>query len=419
MTTTIMLRGGRVLGVDGFVDRDFVVHGGRVAGADVIVETVFQATKLSIVPGFVDLTARVALRGRPDEERASTSLLRAQRAGFTSLVLGDRRRDDDTEGDPADLARALGDVVRTASPHGSLNAQLLVPLTKRGAGLEPGDVHRAVDAGAHVFGDVTAGDDSEVLRRSFELASSVSRPVLVTTFEARLARQAIAVEGPVATRLGLPAFPATTAEAIAVFRAIELARLTGVRLHFTGLSTARGLRLVEDALADGVAVSADVRPWSVLLDDEHWHRRPYDTALRVWPPLPRAADKEALADAVDRGVVAIGIGHSPPPPRFKALELDVAAPGADTWHDGVSALLGRFSLEVVARALSGTAARFGFGGNRGFAVDDIADATIIDTDIAADPIEGDGIFQGLRTGGVVAAVVAAGVIIDSTGKVTS
>ncbi len=401
MSGTI-LRGGRVLGDGGFVAEDFVV--GAVDGA-----AVARVDGLSIVPGFVDLTARVALRARPDDATALVTLLKAQLAGFTSVLVGDRDVDNDREGDPADLAVALAHVVRDAVSHrNSPNAQLLVPLTKHGAGLEPGDVHRAVAAGAHAFGDLAAHDDSEVLRRSFELAASVDRPVVMPTFDARLSRRAIAVEGPVATRLGLPAFPAATAEAIGVQRLIELARLTGVRLHLTGIATARGLALVEAAVADGVAVSADVRPWSVLLDDEAWHQRPYDTVLRVWPPLPRPADKDALADAVERGVVAIGIGHAPPPSRLKALEVDVAAAGADTYAHGVSALLGRFDLEVVARGLSATPKRFGFG------VVDNTDVALLRAD---DSIIDNGIFAGLRCGGHVAAVVADGMIIDPRGEV--
>ena len=405
----IALRGGRFLADRGFVEGDFFIANDRVA-AEGDVSIVYGVDGMHIVPGFVDLTARVALRGRPDEEVPLTTLLTAQLAGFTSVLLGDRRLDDEREGDPADLALSLSVLVQTAvGLRGSLNAQVLVPLTKNGAGTEPGDVHRAVAAGASAFGDLNAHDDAEVLRRSFELASSVDRPVVMTTFDGRLSKRAIAVEGPVATRLGLPAFPAGTAEAIGVQRLIELARLTGVRLHLTGLATARGLALVENAISDGVAVSADVRPWSVLLDDEAWHRRPYDTALRVWPPLPRPSDKEALADAVERGVVAIGIGHAPPPSRLKALEVDVAAAGADTYAHGVGALLGRFSIDVVSRALSATPARMGFGGSAGFVVGDIADAAlvrIVDSDID------NGLFTGLRSGGRVAAVVAGGMMID-------
>ncbi|HEY1100188.1 MAG TPA: hypothetical protein VGF99_14725 [Myxococcota bacterium] len=387
-----------VLTASGFVERDVVIDGIDAVAAGAV----------SIVPGFVDLTARIALRGRPDEEQPRAAFLAARRAGFTALVLGDRRLEDDREGDPADVVTALAAQLREV---GGPRAKLLAPLTKNGAGSEPGDVHRAVAAGADVFGDVLAHDDSEVLRRSFELAASVSRPVIVPSFDARLSRRAIAVEGPVATRLGLPAFPVGAAERIGVFRSIELARLTGVRLHISGISTARGLQLVEAARADGVDVSADVRPWSVLLDDEAWHRRPYDTVLRVWPPLPRPADTEALADAVVRGVVAIGIGHGPVPSRLKALELDVAAAGADMYSDAVGALLGRFDVAVVSRALSATPARFGFGGSP--IVDDSSDAVVVR---AVDGVVSSGIFAGLRRGGDVAAVVAGATLFRSEVK---
>jgi dihydroorotase len=405
--STLAIRGGRVVSTASIV-RDVFVRDGRFTGSVGLVDVVHDVAGALVLPGLVDLTARVSLRATPEDEPALSTVQRALRGGFTSAVVGDLRRGD-KEGDPVDVVRGLRQLQQAALDHrGTADVFALAPLTRQGAGGEPADIHRGAEAGAVVFGDVDAHDDAEVLRRAFELVAGVDGLVIAPAFDARLSRQGIAVEGPVATRLGLPGFPAATAEAIGIARLVELARLSGVRLHITGVSTARGLKVVEAAVADGVHVTADVRPWSVLLDDEAWLRRPYDTALRVWPPLSRPADREVLADAVERGVVAIGVGHSPPPPRLKALEVDVATPGAATYDTVVGVLLGRFSPEVVVHALATLPAKV-LQQPSGIVDGGVAHAAVVR--IGEGNISS-GLFAGLRSGGDVVTTISHGRVFE-------
>ena len=63
---------------------------------------------------------------------------------------------------------------------------------------------------------------------------------------------AVMHEGSCCSDLGLPGWPAI-AEELMVHRDIELARLTGARVHLLHLSTARSVELVRAAKADGAA----------------------------------------------------------------------------------------------------------------------------------------------------------------------
>ncbi|MFZ8472053.1 dihydroorotase, partial [Staphylococcus aureus] len=82
--------------------------------------------------------------------------------------------------------------------------------------------------------------------------------VVVTHAEdAGITGSAVATAGEIATRLGLPSAPAE-AEALAVARDIALAELTGARVHFRQVTTARALDLVRAAKARGVRVTAGV-----------------------------------------------------------------------------------------------------------------------------------------------------------------
>jgi len=178
-----------------------------------------------------------------------------------------------------------------------------------------------------VFTDVGYVADAELLRRAMETAAALGHLVIASGSVVELARSGVIREGAVSTRLGLQGIPAA-AESIAVARHIELARLTGARTHLGAISTARAVALVEGAQREGLPVSAHVQPWHLLLDEEAHLRRPYDTALRLEPPLPTSACRAALVDGVRRGVLAIGSGHRPVGAIGKDVEMALAEPGA-------------------------------------------------------------------------------------------
>jgi dihydroorotase len=132
-------------------------------------------------------------------------------------------------------------------------------------------------------------------------------------------------EGRCCSELGLPGWPAL-AEELMVHRDIELARLTGARIHLLHLSTARSVELVRAAKADGLPVTAEVTPHHLRLTDERL--RGYDATFKVNPPLRTAADIEALIEGVVDGTIdAIATDHAPHPPHHKERPLDEAPPG--------------------------------------------------------------------------------------------
>ena len=66
-------------------------------------------------------------------------------------------------------------------------------------------------------------------------------------------------EGEWSARLGIPGQPAE-AEELMVMRDIALARLTGCRIHFQHMSTARSVAMIRDAIAAGLPVTAEATP---------------------------------------------------------------------------------------------------------------------------------------------------------------
>ena len=127
------------------------------------------------------------------------------------------------------------------------------------------------------------------------------------------------------TELGLTGQPAA-AEDVMVARDIILAELTGAHLHIAHISTAGAVRLVRDAKARGVRVTAEVTPHHLLLTDEAV--RSYDPNCKMAPPLRGKRDVEALLEAlVDGTIDCIATDHAPHALSEKEGEFAEAANG--------------------------------------------------------------------------------------------
>ena len=88
--------------------------------------------------------------------------------------------------------------------------------------------------------------------------------------------------------------PAITpaAETAQLARDLELAELTGVHYHACHVSTAAGVRLIRNAKARGLAVSAEVTPHHLLLDQSDITTD--NPMFKMNPPLRTLADRQAL-----------------------------------------------------------------------------------------------------------------------------
>ena len=128
-------------------------------------------------------------------------------------------------------------------------------------------------------------------------------------------------EGPRSVRLGLKGIPAES-ESICVGRDVEIAALTGARLHIAHLSSRASLAHVRAAKKQGLAVTCEVTPHHFTLIDEDVI---YDTRYKMNPPLASREDREALlAGLADGTVDAIATDHAPHHPASKDVEFDRA-----------------------------------------------------------------------------------------------
>src|SRR5260370_276462 len=114
----------------------------------------------------------------------------------------------------------------------------------------------------------------------------------------RLAAGGVMREGVTSTRLGLGGMPAA-AESVCVARDVQLAEMTGARLHVAHLSAKASVEQVRWAKSRGLKVSCEVTPHHFTLIDEDLQ---YDAKFKM-NPLAAREDREALLAGLADGAV--------------------------------------------------------------------------------------------------------------------
>ena len=203
----------------------------------------------------------------------------------------------------------------------------LAAATRDLAGGEIAELALMRDAGAKA---VATGrrwiGDSGTMHRLLSYAAMLGLVVVTHAEDCGLAGAAVATAGEMATRLGLPSAPAE-AEALAIARDVMLAELTGVRLHFRKVTTAKGLDLVRAAKARGLPVTCGIGPSHLFLSETAING--FRSFARLSPPLRSETDRQACLEAVRDGTIdVISSAHDPRGPEAKRLPFADADPGA-------------------------------------------------------------------------------------------
>jgi dihydroorotase len=233
-------------------------------------------------------------------------------------------------------------------------------------------------------GIVAVSDDGKpvatarLLRQAMEYCGPLGLPVIDHCEDVSLAAGGVMREGPRSIRLGLKGMPAA-AESICVGRDVEVAALTGGRLHIAHLSTAASLEHVRRAKKQGLRVTCEVTPHHFTLIDEDVQ---YDSRYKMNPPLASREDRDALrAGLADGSVDAIATDHAPHHAASKDVEFDRAPFGITGFETAlglaVDELLhpGRISLMRLVELFTTGPARV-LGMQRKIAAGEVADLTI-------------------------------------------
>ena len=306
-------------------------------------------------PGLTDLHVHLREPGGEENERFETGLKAAAAGGFTTVCTMPN------SGRPADHPDVIRYIKAKAAAVALAEVLPIAAVTKGLSGEEITDMTALRLAGAAAFSDDGMPlADSALMEESLYQVKALDMALIDHCEDPGLKRGGLMHLGEVSRSLGLPGISAVS-EAVPVARNILLAQKTGARVHIAHLSTKEGVSLMEYALRQNIAVSAEATPHHIRLTDDALNG--YNTCAKVSPPLRSEDHRLAVAEAVKSGLIScIATDHAPWQAAAKAMAFPQAPNGvigletavAVAW-DTLVIRMGMPPLDLLARFILGPA----------------------------------------------------------------
>ncbi|HQH17065.1 MAG: dihydroorotase [Smithella sp.] len=346
----LLLTGARIIDPSQNMDArlDIILEEGKVAktGTNLSKSTkskdsekitkIIDLQGMILVPGLIDMHVHLREPGFEYKETIATGAAAAIAGGFTSIVCMPNT-------DPVNDNRTTTEFIRRKAAEAALaNVYPVGAISKDSAGSQLTEFWDLKEAGI-----VALSDDGKpvmnaaLMRRAMEYAYSLQLPIISHCEDINLSANGVMNEGYYSTILGLNGIPGIAEEAM-VARDILIAEFTKTAVHIAHVSTAGSVRLIHDAKARGLKVTAETAPHYFTLTDEALQC--YDTNFKINPPLRSEKDVQAIKEGLADGTIdVIACDHAPHGRTDKEVEFEYAANGIS----GLETSLG-LSLNLVS-----------------------------------------------------------------------
>ena len=324
----IHIKNGHLIDPKNGIDakQDIYIAAGKIAGIGKAPEgftanQTIDATNLVIIPGLVDLSARLREPGYEHKATLESEMNAAAAGGVTSLACPP---DTDPVLDEPGLVEMLK---HRAKQLNQAHVYPLGALTHQLAGKEITEMCELSEAGCVGFSQAdVAIKDTQVLWRAMQYAATFGFTVWLRPEEPYLAKDGVAHDGEIAARLGLKGIPAA-AETLAIASILRIAKETGAKVHLCRLSTSEGVDMVRAAKKAGQQVTCDVSANHLHLTD--FDIGYFDANTHLKPPVRSQRDKTALTNGLTDGTIdAICSDHTPVDDDAKLYPFAEAEAGA-------------------------------------------------------------------------------------------
>ena len=356
----LLIKGGTAVLPEGEKVCDILVDGDKIVRIAGNVEDkaakVIDAKGLHVFPGLIDMHVHLREPGFEYKEDIASGSAAAMRGGFTQVCCMPNTQP------VCDNAAVVGYIIARAKEVGLCKVRPIGAITKGEQGETLAEIGKMKEAGA-----VALSDDGKpvpsarMMRLGMEYASDFGLICLSHCEDKSLADGGCVNEGYNSTLAGLKGIP-RAAEEVMIAREIVLAETLGKRVHICHVSTKGGVRLLRDAKARGVAVTAETCPHYFALTDDIVLS--YDANTKVNPPVREAEDVEAIKEGLKDGTLdCIVTDHAPHHADEKNVEYDLAAFGISGIETSFSLSYthlvkgGVLTLGQLAERMSGAPAR--------------------------------------------------------------
>lgn len=361
---SVLICGGRIIDPGDGIDMigDLLIVDGVIAwigeGGCAPLEQggrVLAARGMVVAPGFVDLHCHLREPGFEEKETLASGTEAAARGGFTTVCCMPNTQP------PIDTPAMVEFVKTKANSEGRVRVFTIGCISRGQQCEELTDMDGLAAAGVVAFSDDGRPvPGSQLMQRALECGRRLDLPIIDHCEDTSLTAGGVMNDGSVSTRLGLKGMPAAAEESL-VARDIELARITGARIHIAHVSTARSVDLVRRAKQDNVNVTAEATPHHLTLTEERVDG--CDANFKVNPPLRTGADVEAVIQGLKEGVIeAIATDHAPHTAQDKTSDFKSATFGISGLETALAVVLtlvheGKLDLMTLVERLTAGPAR--------------------------------------------------------------
>ncbi len=293
--------------------------------------------------GFTEFRANFNDPGNEDRENLQTGAAAALNGGFTAVALSPQTS-------PAVDNKAAVEYLRNQSDISSIELLPVASFTKGIAGKELSEMHDMKSSGAIAFSHGTKAVESSALMKLALLYNrEIGTPLQVLSFDPAMTSGGQMHEGTQSAWLGLKGIP-DLSETLTINRDLYLAEYCEAPIHFQGISSEAGVKLIREAKAKGLLVSADVNVLNLIWNCDRLEN--YDSNLKVYPPLREESDRLALIEGLKDGTIdGIASDHRPRTIEEKRCEFDLAHFGAASLEASFAALHTSLSEQLGLEAL--------------------------------------------------------------------
>jgi len=302
---------------------------------------IISGINLHLSIGWMDIFADFAEPGNEHRETLESGANAAAAGGFTDVMLV-----PDTM--PTVASKAQIEFLIERAKNLPVNIHPIGAVTKNAEGTALTEMYDMHNSGAVAFGDGRKSiQHAGILLKALQYVSAKDAVIIQVPDDKSISEGGLMNEGIVSTQLGLPGNPAM-AEELMIARDIALLRYTDAHLHITGVSTKKGIELIQLAKTEGLKITCSVTPYHLVFCEDDLVD--YDTNLKVNPPLRTREDVIALQNALRSGVIdCIASHHTPQCADDKICEFEYAKNGMitlQTLYGTVNTILNNTELLV-------------------------------------------------------------------------